>query len=330
MSVSGRSSSKVTQMGSQSDRVFGPVVSRRLGMSLGVDLVPMKTCSFNCIYCQLGETTRTSVERRRLSDTERLVAEVQEILGSGRDIDYVTLSGSGEPTLDVGIGEIIHRLKSAFDKPIAILTNGSMFMNAEVREAVLEADLIMPSLDAATEVVFQKVNRPHRSITLDKLLAGLERLRREYTGKIWLEAMLVKGVNDDESHLRALARLVQELRPERVQLNTVVRPPADSSVKPLDHNEMEAARQLFGPEAEIIVEVVPEPRHARAIAQHEAVILSLAQRRPVTAEEVSAAANIHPAETRKLLAALERAGKLRRKVHADKMFYMAASDPRER
>jgi len=302
------------------------VVSRRLGMSLGVDLVPMKTCSFNCIYCQLGKTACTTVERERFSDPEELIAEVSAVLASRSDVDYLTLSGSGEPTLELGIGEIIHRLKSVSDKPVAVLSNGSMFVNAEVREAVLEADLIVPSLDAATEAFFRKVNRPHESITLNALVAGLEALRREYTGAIWLEVMLLKGVNDDERHLRELAGLVRRIRPDRVQLNTAARPPADVNVKPLDQREMEAARQIFGPETEIIAEVEPDLRHAEVTRHHETAIISLASRRPVTAEEVSAGANIHLAEAHKLLAALERAGIIRRKVHGDKTFYTAAGN----
>jgi len=307
-----------------SKRIFGPVVSRRLGMSLGVDLVPMKTCSLSCIYCQIGRTPRTTVERRNFSDPEEVVAEVSAVLQSRSDIDYVTLSGSGEPTLEVGIGEIIRRLKNVSQTPVAILTNGAMFIYPEVREAVKEADLILPSLDAATEKVFQKVNRPHESLTLDMLVEGLEHLRREYTGAIWLEVMLVKGVNDDESHLHELARVVRKIRPDRVQLNTPVRPPAETDVQPLNQGELEAALRIFGPETEIIADVAPETRHVAATAAHEPVILALAERRPVTAEEVSAAAGIHLAETLKFLAALERAGKLRRTVHGGKTFYTAA------
>jgi wyosine [tRNA(Phe)-imidazoG37] synthetase (radical SAM superfamily) len=298
-------------------------------MSLGVDLVPMKTCSFNCIYCQLGQTACTTVERGRFSDPEQLVAEVSEVLASRSDIDYITLSGSGEPTLEIGIGEIIHQLKSVSDRPIAILTNGSMFTNAEVREAVLEADLIAPSLDAATEAVFRKVNLPHESITLDSLVAGLEALRHEYKGAIWLEVMLLKGVNDDETHLRKLARLVELIQPDRVQLNTAVRPPADAGVTPLNLQEMEAARRILGPEAEIIADVVPELRDAGSTTKQEVAVLSLARRRPVTAEEVSAATGIRLAEAQKLLAELERAGRIRRKAHGDKTFYTATGNSDE-
>jgi wyosine [tRNA(Phe)-imidazoG37] synthetase (radical SAM superfamily) len=308
-------------MGSHSKRIFGPVVSRRLGMSLGVDLVPMKTCSLSCIYCQIGRTPRTTVERGRFSDPDELVAEVNAALQSRSDIDYVTLSGSGEPTLELGIGEIIRRLKDVSDTPVAVLTNGTMFIYPEVREAVKEADLILPSLDAATEDIFQRVNRPHESLTLDGLVAGLECLRREYTGPIWLEVMLVKGVNDDESHMRELARVVRKIRPDRIQLNTPVRPPADADVRPLNQDELEAARDMFGPGVEIIADVAPETRHVAATAAHEPVILALAARRPVTAEEVSATAGIHLAETLKYLAALERSGKLRRTVHGGKTFY---------
>jgi wyosine [tRNA(Phe)-imidazoG37] synthetase (radical SAM superfamily) len=290
-------------------------------MSLGVDLVPMKTCSLSCIYCQIGRTPRTTVERRRFSDPDELVGEVNAVLRSRSDIDYITLSGSGEPTLEIGIGEIIRRLKEVSETPVAVLTNGTMFVYPEVREAVKEADLILPSLDAATEEVFQRINRPHESLTLDMLVEGLEHLRREHTGAIWLEVMLVKGVNDDESHLHELARIVRKVRPDRVQLNTPVRPPAETDVRPLDLDEMEAARDILGSEAEIIADVAPETRHVAATAVHEPVILALAERRPVTAEEVSAAAGIHLAETLKYLAALERSGKLRRTVHGGKTFY---------
>ena len=314
-------------MGSRRTTVFGPVVSRRLGMSLGVDLVPMKTCSFSCIYCQLGKTARPTVTRRKFTDPEQVVAEVTDVLNSGPDIDYITLSGSGEPTLEAGIGEIINRLKRASEKPIAILTNGSMFIDSQVRESVREADLILPSLDAATEEVFQRINRPHESLTLDALVEGLQSLRSEYAGSIWLETMLVAGVNDDESHLRELARLTRRLVPNRIQLNTAVRPPAETGVEPLGEQQMKAALSIFGPDAEIIADAAPERPHAAAAAQYEQLVISLAERRPVTAPEVSAAVSIHLAETLKILAALERAGKLTRKVHAGKTFYVAATGP---
>ena len=314
-------------MSSQQSRVFGPVVSRRLGMSLGVDLVPMKTCSFNCIYCQLGPTPRTTIERKRFSDIDEIVVEVSRVLSSRSDIDYITLSGSGEPTLELGIAEIIHRLKGISRIPIAILTNASMFSNAEARQAVMEADVILPSLDAATEEAFQKINRPHKSITLEKLVTGLEQLRQGYSGKIWLEVMLVRDVNDDELHVRKLAELVERIRPDKAQLNTVVRPPAERDVEPLDQRDMETALRIFGPNAEIIADVAPERHRAGVMADKESVVLSLAKRRPVTIEEISAAATLLLPETVKLVEALERAGKLLRKVHDGKTFYVTANHP---
>jgi len=314
-------------MSSQQSRVFGPVVSRRLGMSLGVDLVPMKTCSFNCIYCQLGPTPRTTIERKRFSDIDEIVVEVSRVLSSRSDVDHITLSGSGEPTLEIAIAEIIHRLKGISRIPIAILTNGSMFSDAHVRQGVMDADAILPSLDAATEEVFQRINRPHQSIRLETLVLGLERLRDGYPGKIWLEVMLVRDVNDDELHVRKLAKLVERIRPDKVQLNTVVRPPAERDVEPLDQRDMETALRIFGPNAEIIADVAPERHRAGVMADKESVVLPLAKRRPVTIEEISAAATLLLPETVKLVEALERAGKLLRKVHDGKTFYVAANHP---
>lgn len=170
---------------------FGPVPSRRLGRSLGVDLVPFKTCSYDCIYCQLGPTTCKTIERKAWVPLEQVVAELPQRLASKPD--YITLSGSGEPTLHAQLDELIARIKTLTDIPVAVLTNGSMLWQKDLRRQLLRADLVVPSLDAGDETMFQLVNRPHSQISLDKMLNGLVAFRQEFPGAYWLEVMVVGG-----------------------------------------------------------------------------------------------------------------------------------------
>ena len=255
-------------MSGRETRVFGPVVSRRLGMSLGLDLVPMKTCTFNCVYCQLGRTASPTVTRASFCTPDEVVHDALSVLTTRTDIDYATLSGSGEPTLEIAVGEIIRRLKDACPTPVALITNGSLLDQDDVRADVLAADVILPSLDAGTEEIFRLVNRPHGSLTLERLLTGLEKLRHEYTGQIWLEVMLVKGFNDRNEQVRAIAALAKRVRPDRIQLNTVVRPPTEADSRALTLAEMEVAREFFGSETEIIADVSAVPGQGGETATH--------------------------------------------------------------
>ncbi|MCK4625431.1 MAG: radical SAM protein, partial [Phycisphaerae bacterium] len=169
--------------------IFGPVPSRRLGRSLGVDLVPFKTCSYDCIYCQLGRTTNKTIQRKEWVPLDDVVAELKTNLSS--QPDYITLSGSGEPTLYSRTGELIDRIKAVTDVPVAVLTNGSLLWNQEVCAQLMNADLIVPSLDAGDEMMFRAVNRPHEDISFEKMLKGLIEFRREYQGQYWLEVMFL-------------------------------------------------------------------------------------------------------------------------------------------
>src|SRR5208337_1935657 len=210
--------------------LFGPVPSRRLGRSLGVDLIPRKTCPFDCIYCEVGPTSHQT-ETRFEYEAEAMVAELRAYLeGSSPELDFITLAGSGEPTLNLGLGGIIRRLKELTAIPVAVLTNGALLYLPEVRRELQAADLVLPSLDAARDQAFQAVNRPLPGYPLSRLLQAF---RREYPGPIWLEVLLLKGLNDSPEDLEALRRALPTLAPDKVQLNTAVRPGLRSQARPL-------------------------------------------------------------------------------------------------
>ena len=203
--------------------IFGPVPSRRLGRSIGIDLVPFKTCTYDCIYCQLGRTTCKTMQRKEWVPFYEIISQLKEKLYLRPN--YITLSGSGEPTLFSRCGELIYQIKEITDIPVAILTNGSLFWMPEVRKSLLNADLVIPSLDAGSQHLFQYVNRPHPEIFFDEMVEGLIRFREEYTGAYWLEVFLLAGVNTPEVEIEKLKACIHSIQPDRVQANTVTREP---------------------------------------------------------------------------------------------------------
>jgi wyosine [tRNA(Phe)-imidazoG37] synthetase (radical SAM superfamily) len=299
--------------------LFGPVPSRRLGLSLGVDLLPFKTCTLDCVYCQLGPTTCLTLDRERRVSTAEVLAEIRsrvEAVEEGReeDFDYLTLAGSGEPLLHQGLDEIIRGAKEAVDKPVALLTNGTLFFREEVRREVLEADLIIPSLDAATTATFKRINRPHPDLSIEKVIEGLVRLREEFSGEIWLEVMLVSGFNDSEAPL--IAEAAEEIGADRVQLNTVVRPPAEP-VQPLTPEEMEGMRELFSG-AEVIAEW-----HRELSKGTRGLVVDLLARRPCTLADLAALTALHRNEILKYLEVLEAEGKISRLHHGGLLYFQS-------
>jgi wyosine [tRNA(Phe)-imidazoG37] synthetase (radical SAM superfamily) len=237
--------------GQKTGHIFGPVPSRRLGRSLGIDLVPHKTCSYDCLYCQVGHTTEKTAVRKNWVDADEIVAELGTKLSSRPD--YITLSGSGEPTLFAGCGELIDKIKKITNIPVAVITNGSMLSEKQVRKELLGADLVAPSLDAGDEETFQKINQPCSEITFDKMLAGLIEFRREFKGKYWLEVFFINGLNDGDQQVDKIAACIAAIGPDKVQLNTVTRPPADD-VGPVSRQRLEQIAQKLGPNAEVIAD----------------------------------------------------------------------------
>lgn len=274
---------------SASAYVFGPVPSRRLGRSLGIDLVPLKTCTFNCIYCQLGRTQNQTVERRAYVPGKVVIQELEKKLSSlFLPPDYITFSGSGEPTLNSEIGWLINQINQISQIPIAVLTNGSLLHLETVRNALLNADLVIPSLDAASAQLFKFINRPHHSLHFRQILNGLKEFRREFGGQVWLEVMLCGGINDGPQEIQRLREAIDWIGPDRIQLNTVIRPPAEEFACPLSADQMEKVRNIWGAEAEIIPDFpqMEEPLAGRA---RDEEIVDLLKRRPCTAEEISRA-----------------------------------------
>jgi len=234
--------------------VFGPVPSKRLGQSLGIDPIPLKTCNWNCVYCQLGRTRPVILERSNWVDPATILVQVRDALrdhGPG-EIDWVTFVGSGEPALHLGLGDMIREIKCLTDIPVAVITNGSLLYLAEVREAMLAADAVLPTLDAGNAELYRRINRPHPESTYERLLEGLLAFRERYTGKLWPEVMLVHGLNDTEEALKELAERFRALQPDEVHLNVPTRPPAEVWVEPPDEEGMMRARAILGGIARVL------------------------------------------------------------------------------
>jgi wyosine [tRNA(Phe)-imidazoG37] synthetase (radical SAM superfamily) len=310
-------------------RIYGPVPSRRLGFSLGVDILPFKTCSFNCIYCQLGPSRRTLGRRKRFVPVTEVVVQVRKAIKKAGRIDSITFSGSGEPTLHTGLGRMIREIKKITNIPVTVLTNSSQLSKPAVRRALRAADRVVPSLDAARPAVFRRINRPHPSISLRRIISGLAAFRKEYTGQIWLEIMLVKGVNDSAPHIRALKKALDRIRPDKVQLNTVVRPPSESGARPLSAREMAAICRRLGPPCEVVASFRGQASAIRL--KHAPLrVLAMVRRRPVTADDLKRSLGLDRKKLREALDRLLRWGRIRQVRHAGQHFYEPAGDLEER
>ena len=301
--------------------VYGPVASRRLGFSLGVDIIPFKTCTLDCVYCQLGSTGRTTVRRRSYFPPRRILAQVRAAVRSGQRIDVITFSGSGEPTLSKDIGRLIRSTKRMTRIPVAVLTNGTLLARRDVRRDLAAADIVIPSLDAVPADLFRRVNRPHASLVNEKVIDGLAGFRDGYAGEIRLEIMLVKGVNDSAAAVRALKSAVARIRPDRIELNTVVRPPADGAAKPLDAAALARIRRALGPRAKVVASFAGKKQVAASAGGLEAAVLATVRRRPQTAPDIALALGRSPREVRGALAALLGRRRLRKIVHGGRTYF---------
>jgi wyosine [tRNA(Phe)-imidazoG37] synthetase (radical SAM superfamily) len=300
--------------------VYGPVPSRRLGFSLGVDILPYKTCSFDCVYCQLGRTPKKTYRRGNFFSAEDILSQIKKVIAAGRKLDYITFSGSGEPTLNTEIGKLIRQIKKTTSIPVAVLTNSSLLPQKSVRQALLAADLVVPSLDAATADAFRKVNRPHPSLRLKKIIEGLEKFRGEFKGKIWLEIMLVKGINDSPSDIKALKKAIVRIKPDKIQLNTVVRPPAEKWVRPVSRKELEDIKNKLGGRAEVVVDF-KEKAQTRSADDLEEAILSIGRRRPLTRKDLLEVLGQDKKEILKSLNSLLAKGKIKREPYKKTFYY---------
>jgi wyosine [tRNA(Phe)-imidazoG37] synthetase (radical SAM superfamily) len=304
--------------------VFGPVASRRLGRSLGIDVVPYKTCTFDCVYCQLGRTTRQTIERRAWFTLDEILADVR----SGLDArpDYVTIGGSGEPTLYADIGALIASLKSLTTTPVAVLTNGSLLWRTDVREALQQADVVIPSLDAADEVAFQVVNRPHEALSAEQVWQGLVEFQRSHRGAYWLEVFLIDGPSSAEPRVSQLVERVSQLGADCVQLNTVTRPPAESWVAPVPPARLAEIAQAFAPPAEVIAARPTHPFSLPGQVTRE-MVLGLLQRRPCTLADIATGLAVHRHEVIKILDELVADGHVHAEVVSEQTCFTSHRRP---
>lgn len=285
--------------------LFGPVPSRRLGISLGIDLVSPKTCSLDCIYCECGKTTHLTIERKPFVPIKTVLAELHTFLAPGPKVDYITFSGSGEPTLHSGIGQIASYLKEKFpDYKIALLTNGTLFSQRRLIQEVQSIDLILPSLDAASESVFRKINRPERRLSIEGVINGLVQLRQNFRGQIWLEVFIIPGLNDSDAELHRLQLAIQRINPNRVQLNTLDRPGTVAWVKPAARHSLEIISSQLGRNAEIIANFQKREQISSYNINIESTILQTLKRRPCTVDDLSFVLGLHPNEINKYIETL--------------------------
>ena len=241
--------------------IFGPVPSRRLGFSLGVDLVPYKVCTLDCVYCQINRTTLKTTERKPYVPAQTLLAGLKHRLEEGVHPDVITLTGSGEPTLNIALGELIDGIRTLTSFEIAVMTNGTLFYREDVRSECAKADIVLPSLDAALADIYENVNRPHPDLTVERQIKGLEAFRNEFTGRLWLEIFLVDNLNTGLHHVQALQRAINRIRPDKVQLNTAVRPTTEANISSLSREDMQVIAEQLGPNCEIIADFTKPSRN---------------------------------------------------------------------
>lgn len=302
--------------------LFGPVPSRRLGISLGVDLVPMKTCTLNCMYCECGLTTKLSIERKEYVPFEAVKEELTHYLSHNPGPDYVTFSGSGEPTLNSRIGDVLHFIRSqTSDIPVAVLTNGTLLFQKQVCDDIRNATVVIPSLDAATEKIFRKINQPHPQLKIDTIIKGLVQFRKDYSGQIWLEVFIVPGLNDTEQELTALKRAIEKIEPDRIQLNTLDRPGTVPTIHAATWKELEHVLDFWQLEnAEIIAKAQERKELLSYRTDVESAILETIERRPCTLQDLSQFLGLHANELNKYLDVLE-ADKKIKAVKQDRGFF---------
>jgi len=292
--------------------LFGPVPSRRLGMSLGVDLVPHKVCSLNCIYCECGRTTELTLDRKEYIPYEDVVKELRHYMSHNQAPDYITFSGSGEPTLNLRIGDVLRFIKSNYpDIPVAILTNGTLFYQKQVRSELLIADVVLPSLDAASDESFRRINRPFPKLNVEEHLQGLVDFRNEFSGEIWLEILILPGLNDSDEDLQLLKEAVKKIKPDSIQLNTLDRPGTVEDLKAASRRELQRIVDLWKMENVEIIAAVPERKEKKSYRNDiETAIYETISRRPCTLDDLSRILGIHINEINKYLGTLENEGKI--------------------
>lgn len=312
------------------NHIFGPVMSRRLGRSLGIDLLPFKTCSYDCVYCECGATTHITTKRAEFFPTEEVISQLDAVLRERPTLDYITFAGSGEPTLSLSIGRIIRHLKTAYPEyKVAVLTNGSLLGNKEVAADLSQADLVIPTLTSTSQETFEKIHRPDTCLLIKTIISDILEFRKEFHGEIWLEIFLIPDLNTSLEELTSLRDVIDKIQPARIQLNTLDRPAAEDWVTAPDPDELENIRKYFA-ELKIPVDVAgvccEQPDVCRAGESTHEQILKTLRIRPSTVEDLASMTGLHHHEVAKYLSGLLEEGTVHIQRGKRGVFYSAGPD----
>ena len=305
--------------------VFGPVLSRRLGRSLGVDVVPFKTCTYDCVYCQLGRTTQHTTERKSYVPREDVLDEIRRTLASGAPIDYITIAGSGEPTLYAGLGSLISGIKAMTAIPVAVLTNGARLGDIHIQDDLLQADVVVPSFDAGDAASFERVNRPCGGITFESMLEGLVAFRRRYRGQLWLEVFVVHGMTDTDEEIRKIASHLSAIRPDRVQVNTLARPAPGAQLLPASREDLDRFAKMLGFNAEVVAQDFVAPHDFHGTIGPEDV-LGVIKRHPCSLQDIADGLGIDVDEASAHVCALLERNAIREEIQDGLAFYLARNE----
>lgn len=309
-------------MGADKKYLFGPVPSRRLGLSLGVDVVPLKTCSQNCIYCQLGVHAAQVVTRQSFVKAEDVLHQLAERIAQGLVADYITFSGSGEPTLNSDLGRMIDGIRKLTDIKVAVITNGTLLSDPRVRDDCCKADVVLPSLDAGDAATFELINHPHPQINFDVFVEGLCAFRAEYTGQIWLEVFFVEGLNTHEDQIAKMHDIIDRINPDKIQLNTAVRPTADAGTVRVDESKLHEIAARLGPNAQVVADFSRGLQNRDGDTPGER-ILEMLKRRPCSIADICDGLGIKPDNAAGCIDDLLKQGKIACRTKTDTKFFVA-------
>ena len=303
--------------------LFGPVPSRRLGMSLGVDLVPKKVCSLDCVYCEVGKTTKLTIDKKEYILFNKIKEELLNYFSNNPDPDYITFSGSGEPALNSKIGDVLKFIKQTKPNiPVAVLTNGTMLFDKNVRDAIMDADVVLPSLDAATQYVFEKINRPAKGLTINKVIQGIIDFKNDFKGNLWLEVFILPDYNNKKEELIELKKAILKIKPNSVQLNTLDRPGTVSNLRGATSEEMKRVVDFWKLDNVEIISSAPERKKIQSYRTDiETAITETISRRPCTLDDLTKILGIHINEINKYLDVLDAEEKIETVEQQRGVFY---------
>ena len=302
--------------------LFGPVPSRRLGVSLGVDLMPHKTCSLDCVYCECGKTTCLTLKRDEYTPVDVIKRELAYFLSTGPVLDHITFSGSGEPLLHSRIREIVCFVKNEFPQyKLALLTNGTLLYDPRVREDITDIDIVKVSVDTVSEKVFVKLNRPHPKLNITTVIDGISSFKELFQKQLWMELFLVPGINDDETEIKSIKTVLKAIHPDRIHVNSLDRPGAEKWVQAVQKEKLKKVADYLG-DVDLIGQtkiVVKDKKNIGDFHQH---LLSTIKRRPCTAEDVSKILGTHFSETKRRLEVLSKKGEIEKQEMPRGVFYL--------